>query len=325
MRKGKSKSIREEKCQSGDSGIGIDDSHPNSRLRRIRSEFIETSSHLQYPEQFQNGGGNRNSSYVHSNGNGSSTATTGSALGKMSLVEIPNHVWEEEKRVRQQQRKSCGGLTTTSYEDILESKLDGEDDGFSSGEDSGSKRSSDPSLPNEDEVSSTHLGNRNQNLISSSSHHYHSLPHKNSRKDRTQHGSANRDIGDPNHPGNLTPSGRSKSLEDEQEGKAGTVEDNSIRGKVIREIILTEQNYVKTLNDIVQGFLNPCRARIDLFSEENVRNIFSNVEDILRLHARFLEAMKERLHPTCISSSNIGQIFTEWVRKNMMDFIFGLS
>jgi len=257
MRKDKSKFIRGEKCQSGDSGIGMDD-HQNpssSRLRRIRSECIETAA---------------------STSDLTSNRTTAAGLAnvtKMSLVEIPNHTWEKEARSR--------SALNASYEDILEAKLDGDEDaGFSS-----SEEGTGGVLSN---------GSRSENPA-----YYHSLPHKNSRKNKNSQN---------NCPKSPLTSGRSKSLEE-----SIPVIDNGIRGKVILEIISTEQNYVKTLNDIVQGFLNPCRHRRELFSTESIRNIFSNIEDILRLHARFLEALKKQLQPDALSSSNVGKVFTEWV------------
>lgn len=273
MRKGKSKSVRDSKTLSGDSGIGeMDEPHPpiTNRLRRIRSEFLETtasSSDLLNSSRAISGGGL-------------------STLTKMSLVEIPNHVWEEGRSRHNEIQSNLGIVSAhnASYEDILEAKLDGEeDDGFSSSDEG---------------TVVVQGGSRSENPA-----YYHSLPHKHSRKNKTSQNNTESSSKSP-----LLPSGRSKSLEE-----AVLIDDDSIRGKVIREIILTEQNYVKTLNDIVQGFLNPCRARRDLFSSETVRNIFSNIEDILRLHARFVEALKKQLHPNALSASNIGQVFTEWV------------
>jgi hypothetical protein len=278
MRKGKSKSIRGEKCQSGDSGIGMDESHPpvTNRLRRIRSEVLETGS----------------------SSSSSSSCDSNRGLNKMSLVEIPNHVWEESsldrRDVEDNNLSSMGNAQTASYEDILEAKLDQRvDDGFSSGE--------------EEDNNDVHTGSTNGSSRLDNPAYYHSLPSKNNRK-KKQTELANQ---------LANSSGRTKSLEDSPQPQ----EDNSIRGKVIKEIVFTEQNYVKTLNDIVQGFLNPCRARKDLFSREAVRNIFSNIEDILRLHAKFLEAIKNQLNPHCISASNVGQIFTEWVSASLIRLI----
>jgi len=264
MRKGKSKSIRGEKCQSGDSGIGIDDPQPprQNRLRRIRSEVLETG-------------------------------LSPSSSNKMSLVEIPNHVWDDSSQNRDSvvDGSNLTSTHTASYEDILDDKLDrGKDDGFSSGDE-------------ESSCTNTLSGSSNDSGRLENPAYYHSLPSKKSRKKKQ--------IELANQLANS--SGRTKSLEDSQQQLNAPEEDNSIRGKVIKEIVLTEQNYVKTLNDIVQGFLVPCRGRRDLFSSETVRNIFSNIEDILKLHAKFLEAIKHQLNPHFISASNVGQIFTEWV------------
>jgi hypothetical protein len=112
MRKEKSKSIRGENCQSGDSGIGMDEPHPpgTNRLRRIRSEFLEKTS---------------SSSDLNSSRSASGNLT------KMSLVEI-NY---DEGRNRNSDVPNLGIVSAhnASYEDILEATLDREeDDGFSS-------------------------------------------------------------------------------------------------------------------------------------------------------------------------------------------------
>lgn len=251
MRKTNVKSARGDKCQSGDSGIGIEDQQTEARhvsnLRRIRSDYISSST--------------LSASQVAAAHASRQHANT-SALAKLSLVEIPDHSWDENNG---SPNEGSGTSNTASYEDLVDAKLDG-DDGFSSSDE----------------------GQHLEHVENPT--YYHTLPHRKHNKRRLKE----------------TDSANSCGGEVPQE-------DNSIRGKVVREIIHTEQNYVKTLNDIVQGFLNPCRARNDLFSSRTVQNIFSNIEDILRLHVKFLEALKSKLDPTYVSKSNVGGVFTTWV------------
>jgi len=91
----------------------------------------------------------------------------------------------------------------------------------------------------------------------------------------------------------------------------------NVRGNVVKELLTTEANYVKSLNDIVHGFLVPCRARSDLFNEKTVCNIFSNVQDILRLHARMLERLQSAVaeEDENLSEARIGHIFVDWAEE----------
>lgn len=252
------KSVRGDKCQSGDSGIGMDEqSEPRhaSNLRRIRSDYISPSSAIGLPPAASS-----SAYYNRVLANGST-----STLTKLSLVHIPDDSWDENNC---SPTEGSGTSDTASYEDAVDAKLDG-DDGFSSSDE----------------------GHQVEKPT-----YYHSLPHRKHNKRR------------------LTETDSSNSCGDAPQ------EDNSIRGKVVREIIHTEQNYVKTLNDIVQGFLNPCRARNDLFSSRTVQNIFSNIEEILRLHVKFLEALKSKVEPSFVSKSNVGGVFTSWVRFTSIHF-----
>lgn len=97
--------------------------------------------------------------------------------------------------------------------------------------------------------------------------------------------------------------------------------DCGIRGRVISDILNTERSYVKTLHDIVQGFLLPCRRRKDLFTMRIIENIFSNVEALLRLHARFLEALLSCLDKENLAESAFGHTFTLWVRNVIVCYI----
>lgn len=52
---------------------------------------------------------------------------------------------------------------------------------------------------------------------------------------------------------------------------------------IIEEILQTEADYVKDLDIVVRGYLNPMRTgaiQTDLFTDRNITNIFSNIEHI---------------------------------------------
>jgi Rho guanine nucleotide exchange factor 4 len=115
---------------------------------------------------------------------------------------------------------------------------------------------------------------------------------------------------------NAVPSGyyHSLPLKYSRQRKAQFMEEKkkSVRANVVKEILSTEQNYVKRLNDIVQGFVLPCRARQDLFSERTVTSIFSNTEDILKVHLKILESLKACVDEENPSEARIGHIFSDW-------------
>lgn len=72
------------------------------------------------------------------------------------------------------------------------------------------------------------------------------------------------------------------------------------RAKVIREIKISERVYVESLGILVRCYLEPFRSsKRRVLSQEEVRVLFSNVEQILGFHKQFLEAL-ERTPPELI-------------------------
>lgn len=103
MRKGKCKSVRGEKCQSGDSGIGVED---HTHVHRNLATATPTPS-----------------------------ALASSRNNRMSLVEIPNHVWDKGgNKEREVIARDQDHTPSAQFKREAE-----EDDGFSSGEESSSR------------------------------------------------------------------------------------------------------------------------------------------------------------------------------------------
>ncbi|XP_067938482.1 uncharacterized protein [Watersipora subatra] len=60
---------------------------------------------------------------------------------------------------------------------------------------------------------------------------------------------------------------------------------------VVEEIIVTEQQYLGDLEDIVEGYLDFSKTCLNI-SPENINDIFSNIEDIYNFHISFLRDLE---------------------------------
>ncbi|XP_036913591.1 LOW QUALITY PROTEIN: uncharacterized protein LOC118994875 [Sturnira hondurensis] len=86
---------------------------------------------------------------------------------------------------------------------------------------------------------------------------------------------------------------------------------DQMRTNVIREILSTERDYIKHLRDICEGYIRQCRRRTDMFSEEQLRTIFGNIEDIYRSHTAFVQALEQRFNRARPHLSELGACFLE--------------
>ncbi|XP_034269718.1 phosphatidylinositol 3,4,5-trisphosphate-dependent Rac exchanger 1 protein isoform X2 [Pantherophis guttatus] len=89
---------------------------------------------------------------------------------------------------------------------------------------------------------------------------------------------------------------------------------------VLNEILGTERDYVGTLRFLQSAFLHRIRQNaVDkaekYITEENVKILFSNMEDILDVHNDFLTALEYRLHPEPHSQHELGDVFLKFKDK----------
>ncbi|XP_057600520.1 rho guanine nucleotide exchange factor 4 isoform X2 [Hippopotamus amphibius kiboko] len=97
-------------------------------------------------------------------------------------------------------------------------------------------------------------------------------------------------------------------------GDSGTEAQSSkdqMRTNVINEILSTERDYIKHLRDICEGYLRQCRKRADMFSEEQLRTIFGNIEDIYRCQKAFVKALEQKFNRERPHLSELGACFLE--------------
>ncbi|XP_076721853.1 rho guanine nucleotide exchange factor 4 [Callospermophilus lateralis] len=86
---------------------------------------------------------------------------------------------------------------------------------------------------------------------------------------------------------------------------------DQMRTNVINEILSTERDYIKHLRDICEGYIRQCRKRADMFSEEQLRTIFGNIEDIYRCQKAFVKALEQKFNRERPHLSELGACFLE--------------
>nr|XP_033802743.1 rho guanine nucleotide exchange factor 9 isoform X1 [Geotrypetes seraphini]XP_033802744.1 rho guanine nucleotide exchange factor 9 isoform X1 [Geotrypetes seraphini] len=86
---------------------------------------------------------------------------------------------------------------------------------------------------------------------------------------------------------------------------------DQMRANVINEIMSTERHYIKHLKDICEGYLKQCRKRRDMFSDEQLKVIFGNIEDIYRFQMGFVRDLEKQYNNDEPHLSEIGPCFLE--------------
>ncbi|XP_061730483.1 rho guanine nucleotide exchange factor 4-like isoform X1 [Nerophis ophidion] len=84
-----------------------------------------------------------------------------------------------------------------------------------------------------------------------------------------------------------------------------------MRANVINEIMCTERDYIKHLEDICEGYIRQCRKRTDMFTEEQLQTIFGNVEEVYKFQKTFLTLLEKKLNKEQPHLSELGCCFLE--------------
>nr|XP_020455682.1 uncharacterized protein LOC109960135 isoform X2 [Monopterus albus] len=82
-----------------------------------------------------------------------------------------------------------------------------------------------------------------------------------------------------------------------------------MRTNVVQEIMNTERIYIKHLKDICEGYFRQCRKHPDMFTELQLKTIFSNIEDIYRFQRQFLKDLEKQYNKDQPHLSEIGSCF----------------
>uniref|UniRef100_A0A3B5K4F7 Spermatogenesis associated 13 n=1 Tax=Takifugu rubripes TaxID=31033 RepID=A0A3B5K4F7_TAKRU len=82
-----------------------------------------------------------------------------------------------------------------------------------------------------------------------------------------------------------------------------------MRTNVVQEIMNTERIYIKHLKDICDGYIRQCRKHPDMFTELQLKTIFSNIEDIYKFQRQFLRDLEKNYNKEEPHLSEIGACF----------------
>ncbi|XP_071270633.1 spermatogenesis-associated protein 13 isoform X5 [Salvelinus alpinus] len=82
-----------------------------------------------------------------------------------------------------------------------------------------------------------------------------------------------------------------------------------MRTNVVKEIMNTERIYIKHLRDICEGYIRQCGKHPGMFTELQLKTIFSNIEDIYKFQRQFLKELEKKYNTDQPHLSEIGACF----------------
>ncbi|MEQ2235611.1 hypothetical protein ILYODFUR_004048 [Ilyodon furcidens] len=91
--------------------------------------------------------------------------------------------------------------------------------------------------------------------------------------------------------------------------KPSTQHREQMRTNVVQEIMNTERIYIKHLKDICEGYIRQCRKHPNMFTELQLKTIFSNIEDIYKFQRLFLRDLEKKYNKEEPHLSEIGSCF----------------
>eukprot|EP00727_Mastigamoeba_balamuthi_P005665 m51a1_g1718 hypothetical protein (853) ;mRNA; f:50801-54712 len=90
------------------------------------------------------------------------------------------------------------------------------------------------------------------------------------------------------------------------------------RTHIAREILQTEQTYVRSLDSCIKHFVEPLTAPGSFLSPEVTGVLFCNLREVHRINSSFLSMLEDRMRDWT-GSTILGDLFTTLFKSNMMD------
>ncbi|XP_030625780.1 spermatogenesis-associated protein 13 [Chanos chanos] len=84
-----------------------------------------------------------------------------------------------------------------------------------------------------------------------------------------------------------------------------------MRANVVREIMDTERVYIKHLRDICEGYIRQCKKHPGMFTEAQLKTIFSNIEEIYKFQRTFVKDLEKKYNKDQPHLSEIGSCFLQ--------------
>ncbi|KAK2167757.1 hypothetical protein LSH36_24g01012 [Paralvinella palmiformis] len=88
-----------------------------------------------------------------------------------------------------------------------------------------------------------------------------------------------------------------------------SVSQSQARANVVNEIVQAEREYVRHLRDVIQGYVEKCRKRPEMFPQQKMTSIFSNIMDIYHFSVRFLKDLELNIDTEQPHQSKLGKVF----------------
>nr|WEL12751.1 Rho guanine nucleotide exchange factor 4/29 [Halisarca dujardinii] len=82
-----------------------------------------------------------------------------------------------------------------------------------------------------------------------------------------------------------------------------------VRAKVVDEILNTEREYISSLEDITEGYLQRCKQHTSLFTEERRDTLFANADELLQFQRRFLSNLESVVKEGELWETCVGECF----------------
>lgn len=104
-------------------------------------------------------------------------------------------------------------------------------------------------------------------------------------------------------------SGKQVSTQIRRRTSISLLSNDQVRTSVVRELVHTERDFVKVLQNVAEGYISECRKRKDMFTEDQINAIFINLEDILKFQSIFLKDLESQIDWDAPYKSSVGNVF----------------